>query len=80
MASRSLEEIAEFIKKMKFRKSLIGGVDEKSVWKKIDDLNNEYKSVFDAQEVKYQTLLEERDQEIKTLKEKLNKENGGRNE
>ncbi len=80
MAAKTLEDIAEFIKKMKFRKSLFGGVDEKSVWKKIDDLNNEYKSVFDAQEVKYKTLLEERDQEIKTLKEKLNKENGGRNE
>ncbi len=80
MAAKTLEEIAEFIKKMKFRKSLFGGVDEKNVWKKIDDLNNEYKSVFDAQEVKYQTLLEERDQEIKTLKEKLNMENGGRNE
>lgn len=77
MASKSLEEIAEFIKKMKFRKSLFGGVSENSVWKKIDDLNNEYKSVFDAQEVKYQTLLEERDQEIKTLKEKLNRVNGG---
>ena len=72
MASRSLEDIAEFIDKMKFRKSLIGGVDEQSVWKKIEDLNNEYKSVFDEQETKYRTLLEERDIEIKKLKEKLN--------
>ncbi|WP_029200714.1 hypothetical protein [Oribacterium sp. NK2B42] len=72
MASRSLEDIAEFIDKMKFRKSLIGGVDEQSVWKKIEDLNNEYKSVFDEQETKYRTLLEERDLEIKKLKEKLN--------
>lgn len=74
MASRSLEDIAEFIDKMKFRKSLIGGVDEQSVWKKIEDLNNEYKSVFDEQETKYRTLLEERDLEIKKLKEKLNME------
>ena len=72
MASKSLEDIAEFINKMKFRKSLIGGVDEQSVWKKIEDLNNEYKSVFDEQETKYRTLLEERDLEIKKLKEKLN--------
>ena len=72
MASRSLEDIAEFIDKMKFRKSLFGGVDEQSVWKKIEDLNNEYKSVFDEQETKYRTLLEERDLEIKKLKEKLN--------
>ncbi len=72
MASKSLEDIAEFINKMKFRKSLIGGVDEQSVWKKIEDLNNEYKSVFDEQETKYRTLLEERDIEIKKLKEKLN--------
>ena len=74
MASRSLEDIAEFIDKMKFRKSLIGGVDEQSVWKKIEDLNNEYKSVFDEQETKYRTLLEDRDLEIKKLKEKLNME------
>ena len=74
MASRSLEDIAEFIEKMKFQKSLFGGVDEQSVWKKIDDLNNEYKSVFDEQETKYRTLLEERDLEIKKLKEKLNME------
>ena len=72
MASKSLEDIAEFIDKMKFRKSLIGGVDEQSVWKKIDDLNNEYKAVFEEQETKYRTLLEERDLEIKQLKEKLN--------
>ena len=78
MASRTLEDIADFIEKMKFRKSLFGGVSENSVWKKIDDLNNEYKSVFDAQEVRYRTLLEERDQEIKSLKEKLNTVNGGR--
>ncbi|SEA73099.1 hypothetical protein SAMN05216349_1253 [Oribacterium sp. KHPX15] len=72
MASRSLEDIAEFIEKMKFQKSLFGGVNEQSVWKKIDDLNNEYKSVFEEQEIKYRTLLEERDLEIKKLKEKLN--------
>ncbi|SFG07961.1 hypothetical protein [Oribacterium sp. WCC10] len=78
MASKSFEDIAEFIKEMRFRKSLFGGVDEQSVWKKIEDLNNEYKSVFDAQETRYRTLLEERDLEIKTLKEKLNMEGGGR--
>ena len=72
MASRSLEDIAEFIEKMKFQKSLFGGVNEQSVWKKIDDLNNEYKSLFEEQEIKYRTLLEERDLEIKKLKEKLN--------
>ena len=72
MAARTLEDIAEFIDKMKFQKSLFGGVNEQSVWKKIDDLNNEYKSVFDEQEIKYRTLLEERDLEIKKLKEKLN--------
>ncbi len=80
MAAKTFEEIADFIKKMRFRKSLIGGVDEKYVWKKIEELNGEYKSVFDAQEVKYQTIIEERDKEIRAFKDKLNKLNGGCNE
>lgn len=77
MGAKSLEEVADFIKSLRFRKTLLGGVSEENVWKKLEELNNEYKSVFDAQEVRYQALLQERDKEIERLKEKLSPKREG---
>ena len=33
------DPIASFLKTVKFKRKLFGGVDEKDVWKKIDELN-----------------------------------------
>ena len=40
MASRTVEDIAEYIKKMRFKKGFYG-IKPASVWKKIEDLNEE---------------------------------------
>lgn len=53
-----LAQIAEWLKKMKFRKNLFGGVSEPDVWKKIGELNTMYEQALRAERVRYDTLLE----------------------
>lgn len=54
------ESIADFLKQMKFRRKIFGGVDERDVWKKIEQLNELYKQALFAERVRYDTLLQER--------------------
>lgn len=68
MAAKSMEEIAAWLQEVKFRKKIIGGVDEANVWHKLDELQAQYQSAFDAQTERYQALLCERDEEIRRLK------------
>lgn len=68
MAAKSMEEIAAWLQEVKFRKKIIGGVDEANVWHKLDELQAQYQSAFDAQAERYQALLRERDVEIRRLK------------
>lgn len=67
MASQNLEDVAEFLKKMKFKKVTFGGLSEKDVWKKIEKLNEEYRSVFAVQEAGFRSLLREKDERIAEL-------------
>ena len=68
MSAKNMEEIAGWLKELKFRKKIIGGVDEANVWNKLDELQAQYQSAFDAQAERYQALLDERDAEIRRLK------------
>ena len=54
------EKIADFLKQMKFRRKIFGGVDEKDVLQKIEQLNELYKQALFAEQVRYDTLLRER--------------------
>lgn len=72
MAAKNLDDIADYVRSIKFKKKIIGGVDEISVWEEIDRLNEQYRSVILAQENKYRALLEERDDAIRRLRQ-----NGG---
>ena len=74
MSARNMEDVAEVFKTLKFRKKLIGGVDEMDVWKKLDLVQKEYRSAYEMQEERYKALLVERDAEIEYLK---NKDSGG---
>lgn len=56
--SRTLEDVAQYIKKMRFRKKLFGGLDEADVWRQIELLHHEYEAVFIAQEIKHKEELE----------------------
>ncbi len=55
------EKIANFLKKVKFRKRIFGGVSEKDVWTKIRELNDMYREALLAERVRYDTLIDERD-------------------
>ena len=68
MSAKNMEEIAGWLKELKFRKKIIGGVDEANAWPKLDELQAQYQSAFDAQAERYQALLDERDAEIRRLK------------
>lgn len=64
---RTMKDIADALSAMKFRKKVIGGVDEADVWKKLETLQNTYQLVYDEQAAYYQALLDERDQALARL-------------
>lgn len=71
MAATNMDEIAELFKKLRFRKRLFGGVSEKDVWKKLEQIQNEYRSAYEAQAQRYEGRLQERDEQIAALKGKI---------
>ena len=70
MASKTLEEVAEYMKKLHFRKGLFG-IKPASLWKKLEDLDSEYRSVFYVQEISFEARLKEREEEIAELKKRI---------
>ncbi len=56
--AKKIEDISKFIKEMKFKKKLFGGVDELEVWNKIEALNLEYKELYQIQQTKIDYLEE----------------------
>lgn len=71
MSAKNMDDIAELFKGMKFRKKLLGGVSEMDVWKKLEQLQKEYRSAYEIQQERYEARLQERDEEIASLKKKL---------
>ena len=53
------EDIVQWIKKLKFKKKLIGGVDEADVLKKIEELNSLYEKALLNERARYDALLKE---------------------
>lgn len=74
MGARNMDDIAELFKGIKFRKKLFGGVSEIDVWKKLDKIQQEYRSAYEIQQERYEARLQERDEEIASLKEKLSQD------
>ena len=64
---RTMQDIAEALSAMKFRKKVFGGVDEADVWKKLEALQQTYQLVYDEQAAYYQALLDERDAALARL-------------
>ena len=71
MAAKNMKDIAAVIKGMRFHKKIIGGVDERDVWKQLEMLQNEYRSAYEAQRERYKMLVRERDAQIEGLEEQL---------
>ena len=51
-------EIVEWYRKVKFRKNLLGGVDEVQMWKKLEELYGLYENAIRAERARYNALLE----------------------
>lgn len=52
-------EIITWLKKVKFRRRIFGGVDERNVWKKISELDALYTKALEAERTRFNALLEE---------------------
>ena len=51
------ERIAAWLQNVKFRKRIVGGVDETDVWEKIRALNDIYREAWIAERARYDALL-----------------------
>ena len=71
MAAKSMEEIADYMKTMRFHKKVFGGVDEADVWRQLEKLQKEYRSAFEAQKEQSVALIREREAIISRLKMQL---------
>ena len=56
--SREQQEIVEWYRKVKFKKNLLGGVDEVQMWKKLEELYGLYANAIRAERARYDALLE----------------------
>ena len=53
------EQIANWLREVKFRRRVFGGVDETHVWTKIRELNDIYQQALSAERMRYDALLAE---------------------
>ena len=68
------QTIVEWLKKVRFRKQLFGGISEQDVWKKIDELNKLYDAALAAERIRYETLIAETKAGTSLLKERAGDE------
>lgn len=63
-----LENVEEFLKNVKFKSQVIGGVSESDALAKLQQISDLYAQAFKIQEAKYQAILEEKDRELRRLR------------
>ena len=72
MASKNMKDISNLLKNLKFRKKMFGGIDEKDVWRKLDELQEEYQNVYDAKgTAKEAEDIDDPEEVIKNKRKKL---------
>lgn len=71
MTTKNMDDITELFKNMRFKKRLFGGVDERSVWKQLEQLQKEYRAAYEAMQLQYETVLQEKDKTITAMREWL---------
>ena len=64
------KELVDYIKKLKF-KHRIFGVDEKEIWTVVSNIQKYYTRKDLELKIKYKTLLEERENEIASLRKEI---------
>lgn len=60
----NMQDIAEALSAMKFRKKAFGGVDEADVWRQLESLQKLYQAVYDEQAAYYMALIDERERAL----------------
>lgn len=55
--NREQEEIVRWLRTVKFKKKLVGGVDEVQLWKKMEELYGMYERAIRAERIRYDSLL-----------------------
>ena len=71
MASQSRKDISDKLKNLNFRKRLFGGIDEKDVWQKLDNLWEEYQAAYDAEDADPVKKNDKTDEILKSRKRKI---------
>lgn len=51
------EQMLGWLRKVRFRRNLLGGVNERDLWKKLEELNDLYDSAISAERARYDALL-----------------------
>lgn len=75
--SREQQEILEWLRTVKFRKKLLGGVDEVQLWKKLEELYGLYANAIRAERARYDALLA-RSGAARPLSQEEGEEGGGK--
>ena len=52
------DKLLAWFQTVRFRKKMFGGVDEVSLWRKLEELNRLYESALTAERARYDALLE----------------------
>ena len=69
--AKSMKQIAELLGQVKFKRRLLGGVDELDVWDTLEALQKEYRELVQADRNRLLGLLHERDERIARLTDQL---------
>lgn len=57
--NREQKRIIAWLRRVRFKKKLFGGVSERDVWKKIEELNSMYNLALIAERARYDALLQQ---------------------
>lgn len=71
MAAKTMDDVALYMKQLRFKKKIFGGVLEMDVWRKLEQLHHQYQTVFTVQQALYEQQLEQKDQRIAQLEAQL---------
>ena len=55
--SAEQQELVQWLKTVKFKPAIVGGVNESDVWKKLEQLNHLYEAALVAERARYNALL-----------------------
>ena len=58
------DRIAAWLQEVKFRKRVLGGVDEADVWEKFRALNDMYREAWIAERARYDALLAQQEKGV----------------